>query len=139
MILSILKKVFFSALVMASFLYSSVIDTYTEYSFRAWGIGGNKSFSETTLTVNGEVYTAFAYSKKNISQKKASLSGDFTIIALHLNNKIKNIKLSSDYKNSEVVVKIYKSNSLFDESTLAYETSTIYLDEDYIDQTIIIN
>lgn len=129
-------KMLFPIFLLGTLCFGAINDTYSDYKYRAYSIGGDSASSKTTFTQDKELYTALAFSQKNIDKDSTSTLGYFTIILLHVNGDTKQLKLSSDYKNSEVVVKVYKSDTLFDKSTLVYETSTIYLDDNYINQTI---
>lgn len=131
-----MSKILFSIFLLGTLCFGAINDTYSEYKYRVYSIGGDSTSSKAIFTQDKELYTALAFSQKNIDKDSTSTLGDFTIILLHVNDNTKQLKLSADYKNSEVVVKVYKSDTLFDESTLVYETSTVYLDDNYINQTI---
>lgn len=131
-----MSKILFCIYLLVTFSFGAISETYSDYKYRAYSIGGDSPSSRAIFTQDKDIYTAFAFSQKNIEQESTSTLGDFTIILLHVNDDTKQLKLSADYKNSEVIVKVYKNDTLFNESTLVYETSTIYLDENYINQTI---
>ena len=127
-----MSKILLALLLIGTCTFGSIV----EYNFRAYGVGGDTKSSQVVVNKNGDIYTVLAFSKKNISNEDTSILGDFTIILLHVENQTKQLKLSADYKNSDIVIKVYKSNVVFDNTTLVYETGSIYLDKNYINQTI---
>ena len=124
-------------LLLSSFANSS---NYEEFAFRAWGVGGDKIASKVTFEVEGEYFTAIPYSSKNIDFQESSTSGDFyLLIGKAKNTKIKPIQLSSDYLNSEILVKVYKSKKVFDASTFVYETDILFTSGTHTNYSININ
>jgi|GEM_PF-5059081 len=121
-----MKRLIFLTLVLISFSYANS-SSFEEFAFRAWGVGGDKIASKVTFTFKDENYTAIPYSTKDISFLNASTSGNFYLLIGKLNDKdITPIQLSSDYINSDIVVKIFKSKDVFNSSTFVYETNVLF-------------
>ncbi|WP_108064298.1 hypothetical protein [Poseidonibacter lekithochrous] len=114
-------------------LLCSLVLVLNAYEYRAYDVGGNSENSKVSANIKGEVLTLLPFSNLDITPEKISLSGDFILLFVSLNNReIKEpIKLSSDYKNQNIVLKVFQSDKKFDESTLLLESKEIYLDSDF--------
>lgn len=106
--------------------------TFDEYEHRAYSIGGDIESSKNTFNLSKKDYTFVSYSAKAMAQDKVSTSGEFFVLIGEINNqKVNQLKLSSDYKESYVVVKVFNSKDIFDETTLVATSSEIFIKDDY--------
>jgi len=117
-------------LLLFSLSYGKITSGYSDYMYRAYSIGGDSKSSEAIIKKSDAIYTVKVFSKKHINKNNSSLAGDFTVLILHVDNSTKQIKLSADYKNSDVVLRV------FDNSSLVYETDPVFLDDNYINVAI---
>ncbi len=124
-----IRKAFFLFLFPLSILASGA---FSEYEYRAFAMGGNTETTKSVFELDGEKYTLVAYSTLNISFDDVSLDSEVNIIIPKLNDKqLPIIQLSNDYSNNHVVFKLFKSQTVFDESTLVNTTSEIYIGSNY--------
>lgn len=114
-------------------LLCSLVLVLNAYEYRAYDIGGNSENSKVSIKIKEEVFTLLPFSNLDISSDKISLGGDFILLFISINDqKIKEpIKLSSDYKNQAIVLKVFKSDKKFDESTFFLQSNEVYLDKDF--------
>ena len=106
---------------------SSSFDMIFEmFDYRAWGIGGDDISSKANIRINGIPYTVFIYSTLDILQSNASSSGDFTLFTgSSLGKTVPAIQINADYTDQNVKLKFFASDSVFDDTTLVYESDPL--------------
>jgi len=124
-----IRKAFFIFLFPLSILANGA---FSEYEYRAYAMGGNTETTKSVFELDGDKHTLVAYSTLNIALDDVSLDSEVNIIIPKFDDKqLPIIQLSNDYTNSHIVFKLYKSETIFDESTLVNTTSEIYIGSNY--------
>ena len=99
---------------------------FNVFNYRAWGVGGDDVSSRSQIRINGVSYTIFAYSTLDIAQSGASTSGTYTaFVGTFLNKSFPQVKISEDYLDKQIVLKVFKSFTVFDSTTLLLSTQSI--------------
>lgn len=105
---------------------SSITLDFADFIYRAWGIGGDSNSSMANIRINGVNYTALVYSKQDIEQSNASTLGDFTLFQGSINSKnLPSLQINSDYLNEDIKIKVFKGTTIFDDTTIVYESDTL--------------
>ena len=100
--------------------------------FRAYGIGGDTESSKALINIKGEEYTLLPFSYLNLKIEDMNKDGEYTVFIGKINGKeIAPIKVSSNYKNEYLTIKVFKGSDKFDESTFITQSSDIYTDDSY--------
>jgi hypothetical protein len=108
------------------------------FDYRAWGIGGDGNSSKAIVRINGIGYTVLVYSKLNIEQSNANSSGEFTFLrGTALNKTVSELQINADYNTKEVKLKFFDNQSIFDDTTLIYESNTLIANNDIVNYEFI--
>lgn len=123
------------------FIFLIMLSLYSfAYEYRAYDIGGSELRSKSEIMIKGEVYTLLPFSDIRLKKEEVNLDGDFTLLFGKVNGiSIKPIKLASNYKLQNIVIKVFKSNSIFDETTFITESQVFFLDNDFLDFSLTIH
>lgn len=110
-----------------------VVLNFVDFDYRAWGVGGDSNNSKSSFRLNGIDYTMLVYSLVNISPSESSSSNNFTLMSgTVLNKNIPSIQINEDYLNKKVILKIFKSKSVFDDTTLVFKSDEILINSNSI-------
>jgi len=107
---------------------------FNRFTFRAWDIGGDTQTSKSIFRLNGVDYTMFAYSSLNIEEQNANTSGGSTILrGTVMSKSVPIIQVNDDYTDKTVALKIFKSTSVFDDTTLITQSGSIVASTGVVD------
>jgi hypothetical protein len=101
------------------------VDAFPAYKYRAWGMGGDADNSKAQVTLDSTTYTVLVFSTKDIAQESASTSGDVTTLLGNVAASSARMTVSQDYLNTKLVVKVYKSATVFDATTFVASSQEI--------------
>lgn len=109
------------------------LSTSSAEEYRAYDIGGNEISAKTSIVIEGEEFTLLPFSYLDIKKEDVNLDGDFTLLFGKVNGKeLEPIKIASNYKFQPIFVKVFRSNTLFDETTFLIQSKEIFVDEDAV-------
>ncbi len=107
---------------------------FNRFTFRAWDIGGDTQTSKSVFRLNGVDYTMFAFSSLNIEEQNANTSGGSSILrGTVMDKSVPIIQVNDDYTNKTVALKVFKSNTVFDETTLITQSGSIVASTGVVD------
>jgi len=113
---------------------SNIVLTFKMYDYRAWGVGGDTLNSKANIRVNGVTYTVFAYSMLDIEQSNANTGGNVVVVTGDLNGKSFNaLALSEDYIDQNLQLKVFESDTLFDETTFVSQSDVKLVSNNQVD------
>ena len=102
------------------------------YEYKAFGVGGDMEFSKTEINIKGDVYTLLPFSSLYLDIENVNKDGEYTVFIGKINGEESNpIKVSSNYKNEYIIIKLFKGNTKFNETTFITQSSEIYIDDSY--------